>query len=1132
MKIRLALESRSMAGVVEKNRLPTTLVAITGSLEGDLLFGTDAAESIDALDGADIVFAGGGDDEVRGGDGMDVLYGQDGNDLLEGGDGNDTLAGGAGDDTLLGGAGTGLLYGEAGDDLLRGGDSADLLNGGGGSDRLHAAAGDDLIFAGDGDDMAWGDAGADTIYGGNGADTMDGGGGDDVLDGGAHDDRLHGGAGNDLAFGGPGRDWVSGGSGNDILFGDEGDDYLNGDDDRDVLFGGAGNDLLAGGAGDDELYGQAGTDDLHGDDGDDILDGGPDADRLYGWDDADQLYGGEGDDLLEGGNGADLIFGGTGNDTLNGGADDDDLFGEDGDDRIDGGSGADRVQGGSGNDVIAGGDDDDQIAGGDGADWIDGGSGGDQVYAGAGNDILDFALANDTGSRDLYDGGQGIDVLRLRLTDAQMADGVLQAEISALAGLAGRSLDPASDAGVLFSFARLPLDVRNIEQIEVNGVARASDRAEVYIDPDAPDGGTGSLLSPFNSWFDVEWRPGTSYLQRAGTTSRDSFSVSLQAAEDTHVEIGTYGNVHGERATIIGSITFDGAAHVTLRGLHITGAENGAVNLVNGAHHVVVVDNEISDSAIGVWITNGAGVANHIDANLIHNNSSHGVAITLAGGAPGEETVISRNSILSNGDHGVELHANNVIVELNEVAYNGSANVGTSGIHVFSATPDEDAARHNVIRNNVVFGTYENFGPDGNGIELDHWAKDTEVYGNVLYGNSGQGFVAFRASDFRFYGNFVFDNMRSEAHLNFARPTEVFLGSFSVDLPDQVHDFTVHGNVIASSGAFIGSGSANITALLVDAPTIFLTRNIGANHYFNADGGSFYLWGFSPDELWGPGESGADIEAWNALKQNGDPDMVGGVNLLEGSIVEGDGRIDLLQGTEQDDALSGGEGSDVLIGSDGNDRLEGGDGADVMVGGRGDDVYFVSDPGDLVMEFPDSGTDTVYSWGTYSLPSFVENAVLLGDEAVGLMGNELPNFLQGNETANGIQSGDGDDVVFGRGGDDYLSGGEGADYLDGGAGNDVLEGGNGHDMLVGGAGEDVFVLRRGEQHGAILDFEGWYALYGDLLLLDGYGADASLTYSGHDGVWQIRHTLDGFEMIEQFTLVGVTLLSGVDYQFV
>jgi len=1132
MRNRLAFEAGSTTSAFEKNRLAATQIAITGSLEGDLLFGTDAAESIDALDGSDMVFAGGGDDEVRGGGGTDILYGQNGADVLDGGDGYDTLAGGEGDDTLLGGAGTGLLYGEAGDDTLYGGDAADLLNGGGGSDRLHGAAGDDLVFSGDGDDMAWGDSGADTLYGENGADTLDGGDGDDILDGGVHDDRLYGGAGNDLITSGPGRDWVSGGAGADILFADDGDDYMNGDDDRDVLFGGAGNDLLAGGQGADELYGQAGTDDLHGDAGDDVLDGGPDADRLYGWDDADQLYGADGDDLLDGGNGADLVFGGLGDDTIDGGADDDDLFGEDGNDRIDGGSGADRVQGGAGDDVIAGGSGDDQVSGGDGADWIDGGSGGDQVYAGAGDDILDFALADDTGSRDLYDGGQGVDVLRLRLTDAQMTDSVLQAEISALAGLAGRSLDPASDAGVLFSFARLPLDVRNIEQIEVNGVARATDRAEVYIDPDAPDGGNGSLLNPFDSWFDVEWRAGTSYLQKAGTTFRESFSVSLQATEDARVVIGTYGGAHGERATINGSITFDGAAHVSLRGLHVTGAENGAVNLVNGAHHIEVVDNEISDSAIGVWITNGAGVANRIDANLIHNNASHGVAITLAGGAPGEETVVSRNSILSNGDHGIELHANHVIVERNEVAYNGSANIGTSGIHVFSATPDEDAARHNVIRNNVVFGTYENFGPDGNGIELDHWAKDTEVYGNVLYGNSGQGFVAFRASDFRFYGNFVFDNMQSEAHLNFARPTEVFLGSFSVDPIDQVHDYTVYGNVIASSGTFSGSGSANITALLVDAPTIFLTRNIGANHYFNADGGSFYLWGFSPDELWGPGEAGTDIETWNALKQNGDPDVAGGVNMLEGSAVDGDDRTDLIQGTDQDDTLSGGGGRDVLIGSDGNDRLDGGGDADVMVGGRGDDVYFVSERNDLVMEFPDSGADTVYSSGTYGLPSFVENAVLLGEEAVGLVGNELPNFLQGNESANGIQSGAGDDVVFGRGGDDFLIGGDGGDYLDGGAGNDVLEGGSGHDMLVGGAGEDVFVLRRGEQHGVILDFEGWYALYGDLLLLDGFGPDADLAYSGHDGVWQIHYALGGFEMIEQFTLVGVTLLSGVDYQFV
>jgi Ca2+-binding RTX toxin-like protein len=314
----------------------------------------------------------------------------------------------------------------------------------------------------------------------------------------------------------------------------------------------------------------------------------------------------------------------------------------------------------------------------------------------------------------------------------------------------------------------------------------------------------------------------------------------------------------------------------------------------------------------------------------------------------------------------------------------------------------------------------------------------------------------------------------------------------------------------------------------VDAPTIFFPRNIGANHYYNANGGDFYRWGFSPSEVWGPGETGHDIATWNALKQNGDPDILGGVNLLKGSILTGDARIDLMEGTENDDFLFGMSGNDVLIGADGNDQLDGGAGVDKMVGGRGDDLFIVDDVNDAVLEFPDSGTDTVYTSADYALPSFVENALLQGNAVAGLAGNELVNFLQGNDATNGLQGNGGNDVLLGMGGNDNLIGGAGDDYIDGGSGSDIIQGDAGYDLMMGGANDDVFVFNQGEETGAVLDFEGWYALHGDLLEFNGYGTDATLTYTGAEGLWRIDYTHDGSHLVDYLTLVGVAVLSPVD----
>ncbi|CAG1019957.1 Bifunctional hemolysin/adenylate cyclase [Burkholderiaceae bacterium] len=1018
--------------------------------------------------------------------------------------------------------------------LIDGTDESELLFGTAAEDVIDARGGDDVVLAGDGADQVSGGLGHDTLYGQEGHDTLLGGAGSDTLDGGLGDDVLQGDEGSDVLVGGAGADLLMGGDDADALHGGDDSDSLDGGTGDDYLFGDLGEDILEGGAGHDQLFGGDGVDTLYGGDGADYLEGGAGNDTLFGHADDDSLTGGDGDDVLDGGDGSDVLLGGAGNDALNGGNDADFIMGGDDDDLIDGGAGDDSADGGAGNDVMLGGAGNDELSGGEGDDSIDGGDGADRVFAGAGNDVLlfDAAQAIGPGARDLYDGGTGVDTLRLVLTEAQLADSALQNEIDNLASFVGGHLDPTSASGALYSLGSLNLDVRNVELVEVNGVLRSPGRPTFYIDPDGAEGGSGSLLNPFNSWQDVNWQPGANYLQKAGSSINDSFSVTVQATADNPIVIGSYGGrTDGgpiDRPVLHGSITFDNAAYVTLDGLHVRDAPEAAVTIRNGSHHISVRNGEISDSGLGVWITDGAGVANVVDGNVIHNNITHGVAVTLAGGAEGAETVVSHNSILANGLHGVELNANWVIVDHNEVGDNGVGRIGTSGIHVYSDDPDQDAARHNTVSFNVVYGSKENFGPDGNGIELDHWAKFSEVHDNVLYGNDGQGFVAFRASDFRFYNNAVFDNARSPAHDNFARPTESFIGSYSIDMVDQSMNYTFHGNVVASAGTFSGSSQVNITSILVDAPTIFFPRNIGANHYYNADGGDFYRWGFSPSEVWGPGETGNDIDVWNALKQNGDPDILGDVNMLKGNILTGDWRIDLMQGTSGDDFLFGMAGNDVLLGADGNDQLDGGAGVDRMIGGRGNDIFMVDDVNDQVIEFPDSGTDTVYTSSDYALPRFVENALLQGGAVAGLAGNELVNFLQGNEATNGLQGNGGNDVLLGMGGDDNLIGGAGDDYIDGGSGNDVIQGGPGVDLMVGGAGDDVFVFNQGEETGAVLDYEGWYALHGDLLQFNGYGADASLSYTGSEGLWRIDYTHDGSAMVDYFTLVGVTLLSPVD----
>lgn len=282
----------------------------------DVIFGTDNADTIDALAGDDLVVGGAG------------------NDRLTGGFGDDMLAGGFGLDTLIGGRGGSdtAFYGFYSDDVR-----ADLALGVGYIMALGQAADADTFFnienisGGFGDDELRGDIYANRISGSSGDDILDGREGDDTLNGGIGNDDLFGGSGTDILIGGAGNDFVRGGPGGDTMSGGEGTDTL---------------DYLAstGAVTISLLDNSASGGDANGDiiSGVENVIGTAHGDKLTGSDGANVLFGADGADTIDGLGGIDNLRGGNGSDTLRGGAGDDTLDGMAGIDRLNGGGGADR----------------------------------------------------------------------------------------------------------------------------------------------------------------------------------------------------------------------------------------------------------------------------------------------------------------------------------------------------------------------------------------------------------------------------------------------------------------------------------------------------------------------------------------------------------------------------------------------------------------------------------------------------------------------------------------------------------------------------------------------------------------------------------------------------------------------
>ncbi|MGQ0598529.1 putative Ig domain-containing protein [Aquabacterium sp.] len=251
--------------VVDGKNIFATLYRSTETNGSDVLFGTSAANYLDAGTGDDRAYGAGGDDMLLGGAGVDTL---------SGGSGSDTLVGGAGNDSLIGGTGRDLYRFEA----TFGRDTVEL-------DRYDTNAEDSISF-----DAGIRPADVAVKYDGS-ALVLDVGGQQVRVNNGWNGSYVGSGQGQSLRLDeirfADGTVWkaadiaarlITATSGNDSLVGSTGDDQMIGQDGQDLLDGALGSDTLLGGRGDDQLLGGQGLDLLQGGAGNDLLDGGEGSD--------------------------------------------------------------------------------------------------------------------------------------------------------------------------------------------------------------------------------------------------------------------------------------------------------------------------------------------------------------------------------------------------------------------------------------------------------------------------------------------------------------------------------------------------------------------------------------------------------------------------------------------------------------------------------------------------------------------------------------------------------------------------------------------------------------------------------------------------------------------------------------
>ena len=128
----------------------------------------------------------------------------------------------------------------------------------------------------------------------------------------------------------------------------------------------------------------------------------------------------------------------------------------------------------------------------------------------------------------------------------------------------------------------------------------------------------------------------------------------------------------------------------------------------------------------------------------------------------------------------------------------------------------------------------------------------------------------------------------------------------------------------------------------------------------------------------------------------------------------------VMLGNTGANTIAGTGSNDTIFGFGGDDSLTGGAGKDLLIGGTGNDTYSVDSTGDVVVENPGEGIDTIRSSVTFTLAANIENLTLIGTSNLNGTGNALANIITGNTGSN---------VITGLGGADTLDGGGGLDTL-------------------------------------------------------------------------------------------------------
>lgn len=286
-----------------------------------------------------------------------------------------------------------------------------------------------------------------------------------------------------------------------------------------------------------------------------------------------------------------------------------------------------------------------------------------------------------------------------------------------------------------------------------------------------------------------------------------------------------------QRPVVRDSIDIRGASHLTVTGLQVQSPTWGGFVIRQGSRQITLERNVIRSAPIGINVTDGAGPGLVLDQNVIEDSITHGINVAT-NATSAQRNAITGNTLRRSGHHGIELRGSFWRVERNDVSGSGRSIPGTSGIHVYSAGPDDDSGDDNVVRYNTSHANADTAASDGNGIQIDHWCDRNIVAFNLVWGNDGSGINLYEATDNVVYANTSLRN-NLDPNGTHGALSEIVIGaspSNSRTTRNRVFD-----NIAVAT-------RANVPAIYVDGRAYLHPNQVGPNLLHNTAGGTVVRW--------------------------------------------------------------------------------------------------------------------------------------------------------------------------------------------------------------------------------------------------------------------------------------------------